>query len=219
MQQNFGEQAFFKFAKPLFIGSIPIAASKSKSRSVMPIRLAVSILAIVLLLWPGQLSRPAGAATTGSAGDNWFFVVVETHVHQQAVETNSEHPEERRWYVSNVVALPANIPDYSAKKPVGEYFDRNVVEPAKTHGIAVDYFDDEMQINGGSVIRVDSRAEAEEMRKKDFEERKELGGNIYSFELVFGPAKGEETSKPKLIYRDKGQPNYEGAKGTKPGGR
>ena len=30
----------------------------------------------------------------------------------------------------------------------------------------------------------------------------------YSFELVWGPAKGEETSKPKLIYRDKDQPNY-----------
>jgi hypothetical protein len=31
--------------------------------------------------------------------------------------------------------------------------------------------------------------------------------------------KGEEVSKPKLIYRDKGQPNYEGVskvQGTKP---
>jgi hypothetical protein len=33
------------------------------------------------------------------------------------------------------------------------------------------------------------------------------------FELVFtGPLKGEETSKPKLIYRDKEQPNYGAAK-------
>jgi len=39
--------------------------------------------------------------------------------------------------------------------------------------------------------------------------RKHQSGNIYSFELVFdGPAKGEETSKPKLIFRDKEQPNY-----------
>ena len=37
-------------------------------------------------------------------------------------------------------------------------------------------------------------------------------GNIYSFVLDFGPAKGEETSKPQLIYRDKDQPNYERAK-------
>ena len=185
----------------------------------MHIRPAVFLLAMILCLLPGQLSRPAGAAADGKADGDWFFVVVETHVHQKAVETDSEHPEERRWYISNVVALPANIPDYSAKKKAGEYFDANVVEPAKTRGIVVDYFDDEMQINGGSVIRVDSRAQAEEMRTKDIADRKEQGGNIYSFELVFGPAKGEETSKPKLIYRNKEQPNYEGAKGSKPGER
>ena len=181
----------------------------------MYIRLAVCVLALILCLLPGPLSRPAGAAAAG----DWFFVVVETHVHQKAVETNDEHPEERRWYISNVVTLPANIPDYSDKKTAGEYFDRNVVEPAKTHGILVDYYDDEMQIDGGSVIRVDSREQAEEMRNKDIEDHKQQGGNIYSFEIVFGSAKGEETSKPKLIYRDKKQPNYEGAKGTKPGER
>jgi hypothetical protein len=80
-----------------------------------------------------------------------------------------------------------------------------------------DYYDDTLQINGGSVIRVDSREQAEEMRNKEIEDIKERGGNIYSFELVFGPSKGEETSKPKLIYRSKQQPNYESTKGTKPG--
>ena len=108
--------------------------------------------------------------------------------------------------------LPANIPDYSNKKTVGEYFDRNVVEPAKARGILVDYYDDTLQINGGSVIRVDSREQAEEMRNKEIADIKERGGNIYSFELVFGPSKGEETSKPKLIYRSKQQPNYESTK-------
>jgi hypothetical protein len=185
----------------------------------MHIRPAVFLLALIFCLLPSQWSRLAGAAATGKADGDWFFVVVETHVHQQGVETSSEHPEERRWYMSNVVALPGNIRDYSAKKKVGEYFDANVVAPAKTHGIVVDYYDDEMQINGGSVIRVDSRAQAEEMRNKDIADRKEQGGNIYSFELVFGPAKGEETSKPKLIHRNKEQPNYEGAKTSKPGGR
>ncbi len=182
----------------------------------MRIRPAIFLFAVILCLLPCQLSRPAGAAAIGRADGDWFFVVVETHVHQKGVETDSEHPEERRWYVSNLVTLPANIPDYSAKKKAGEYFDANVVEPAKRRGILVDYYDDEMQINGGSVIRVDSRAQAEEMRNKDIADRKEQGGNIYSFEIVFGPAKGEETSKPKLIYRNKEQPNYEG-KGSKPG--
>src|SRR5258707_2129446 len=119
----------------------------------MRIRPAIFLFAVILCLLPGQLSRPAGAI--GGADGDWFFVVVETHVHQKGVETDSEHPEERRWYVSNVVALPANIPDYSAKKKAGEYFDANVVEPAKTRGILVDYYDDEMQINGGSGIRAE----------------------------------------------------------------
>lgn len=184
----------------------------------MHTRLTVFLLAMMFCLLPGQLSRPAAAATSVKVDSDWFFVVVETHVHQTAVETDSEHPEERRWYISNVVALPANIPDYSGKKKAGEYFDANVVEPAQKHGIVVEYYDQELQINGGSVIRVDSREQAEEMRNKEIAERKEQGGNIYSFELVFGPAKGEETSKPKLIYRNKEQPNYEGAKGSKPGG-
>ena len=183
----------------------------------MRIRLAVFLLALILCLIPGQLSHHAGAAARGKADSDWFFVVVETHVHQKAVETNSEHPEERRWYISNVVALPDNIPDYSEKKKTGEYFDANVVEPAKTRGILVDYYDEEMQINGGSVIGVGSRAQAEEMRKQNIEDCKEKGGNIYSFEIVFGSAKGEEVSKPKLIYRNKEQPHYEGAKGGKPG--
>ena len=185
----------------------------------MHIRLAVFLLALIFCLLPGQLARPAGSAASGKADADWFFVVVETHVHQTAVETSSEHPEERRWYISNVVALPENIPSYSEKKQASEYFDANVVEPAKTHGILVDYYDQDLQINGGSVVRVDSREQAEQMRKQDVADRKEQGGNIYSFELVFGPAKGEETSKPKLVYRDKAQPNYEGAKAGKPGGR
>jgi hypothetical protein len=184
----------------------------------MRVRLAVFLLALICCLLPGRLTRSAAAANGKTTGD-WFYVVVETHVHQQAVETSSEHPEERRWYISNVVTLPENIPDYSAKKKAGEYFDANVVAPAKTHGLVVDYYDDELQINGGSVIGVDSREQAEEMRKKEIEDRKEQGGNIYSFEIVFGTTKGEETSKPKLIHRNKDQPNYEGGKGSKPGGR
>lgn len=73
----------------------------------------------------------------------------------------------------------------------------------------VQYYDQESQINGGSVLEIESREQAEEMRKKDIEDHKEQGGNIYSFNLAFGPAKGEETSQPRLIYRDKKQPNYE----------
>ena len=158
----------------------------------------------------GSSLRPASTATarTAAAGD-WFFVVIETHVHMKNVEVDSEHPEERRWYISTVAALPDSIPDYSGPKKVNEYFDTNVVTPAEKRGVVVQYYDQESQINGGSVLRVDSREQAEEMRKKDIEDRKEQGGNVYSFNLVFGPAKGEETSQPHSIYRDNKQPNYE----------
>ena len=56
------------------------------------------------------------------------------------------------------------------------------------------------------------REEAEEQRNKEIEYRKGQGGNIYSFEIDFRSPRGEETSKPKLIYRDKEQPNYGGQK-------
>jgi hypothetical protein len=171
-------------------------------RIVFPATLILFVLAV-------QSSLPVGAVGRSHAGTDWFFVVVETRVHPKAIEIDSEHPEERRWYISNVVALPENLPSYSAKKKVIDYFDANVVEPANKNGIEVEYFDQELEINGGSVVAVSSRAEAEEMRKKDLEERKEQGGNIYSFNLTFGTAKGEETSQPHLVYRNKDQPSYE----------
>ena len=165
---------------------------------------------LMLSALAGPSLLPATTATARTTADGeWFFVVIETHVHAKNVEVSSEHPEERRWYISNVAALPENIPDYSAPKKANEYFDANVVSPAEKRGVVVEYYDQESQINGGSVLKVESREQAEEMRKQDIEDRKEQGGNIYSFNIVFGPTKGEETSQPHLIYRDKAQSNYE----------
>jgi hypothetical protein len=164
---------------------------------------------LTLCVFAIQFSPRGGAVARPRTGADWFFVVVETRVHKKDVEIDDEHPEERRWYISNVIALPDNIPSYSAKKKAIEYFDANVVEPAKKNGITLEYYDQEIELNGGSVVAVGSRAEAEEMRNKDAEDRKEQGGNIYSFNFTFGPAKGEETSQPHLIYRNKEQPNYE----------
>ncbi len=155
--------------------------------------------------------RPATTSRT-TIDTVWFFVVIETHVQLKNVEVDDKHPEERRWYISDVTSLPANIEDYSAPKKVNEYFDANVVSPAERRGVVVQYDDQESQINGGSVLAMQSREQAEEMRKKDIEDRKEQGGNIYSFKIVFGAAKGEETSQPHLIYRNKEQPNYEPSK-------
>jgi len=90
------------------------------------------------------------------------------------------------------------------------YFSRNVMDPFEARGFSIDYGEQDVRLNGEvSYANYAMRAEAEEQRTKEIEYRKGRGGNIYSFELVWGQAKGEETSKPKLIYRDKEQPNYE----------
>ena len=69
------------------------------------------------------------------------------------------------------------------------------------------------RLNGeASRANYETREEAEEQRNKEIEYRKGQSGNIYSFELDFNQSKGEATSKPKLIYRDKEQPNYGEAK-------
>jgi len=119
----------------------------------MPIRYLIVFVVLALVILPTQFSRRATtAAATRGAQTAWFFFVVETHVTQKGVEPDDEHPEERRWYISNITALPENIADYSAKKKSLEYFDANIVAPAATHGIAVDYHDEEAGINGGSVL-------------------------------------------------------------------
>ena len=161
-----------------------------------------------------QLSRPAAATTAHKANTVWQFVEIETTVHRAGVETSSETPNERRWYMSNVVTQPEDVPTYSLiKQKIMPYFSRNVMDPAETRGILIDYGEQDVRLNGeSSYANYETRAEAEKQRDKEIEYRKGQRGNIYSFELVYGPAKGEETSKPKLIYRDKEQRNYESGK-------
>ena len=172
----------------------------------------LAALALCLLL--AQLSRPVGADATHRANTVWQFVEIETTVHRAGVETSSENPEERRWYMSNVVTQPEDVPTYSLiKQKIMPYFSRNVMDPAEARGILIDYGEQDVRLNGeSSYANYESHEQAEKQRDKEIEYRKGQSGNIYSFELVYGPAKGQETSKPKLIYRDKEQPNYERAK-------
>jgi len=139
------------------------------------------------------------------------FVEIETTVHVNGVETSSQHPNERRWYMSNVIVQPEDVATYSLIKQVFmPYFSRNVMDPAETRGILVDYGEQDVRLNGEvSYANYETRAEAEDQLKKEIEYRKGQSGNIYSFEIDLKDPKGEETSKPKLIYRDKSQPNYE----------
>lgn len=168
------------------------------------------LIMLVLCVWS---SRPviSNATRTNTA---WHFVEIETTVHRAGVETSSENPEERRWYISNVLVQPEDVPTYSlVKQRIIPYFSRNVMDPSEARGIAIDYGEQDVRLNGeSSFANYATREEAEKERESAIEYRKGQSGNIYSFELVYGPAKGEETSKPKLIYRDKEQPNYESVK-------
>ena len=93
------------------------------------------------------------------------------------------------------------------------YFSRNVMDPFEARGFSLDYGEQDVRLDGeASRANYETKAEAEEQRDKEVEYRKNQSGNIYSFELDFTQPKGEATSKPKLIYRDKGQPNYESVK-------
>jgi hypothetical protein len=166
---------------------------------------------LVFLLLPVQLSRPAGAAATHLPNTVYLFVEIETTVHVDGVPTSSEHPNERRWYFSNVIVQPEDFPTYSLiRKKFMPYFSRNVMDPAEKRGILIDYGEQDVRLNGEtSYANYEARAQAEEQRNKEFELRKNQSGNIYSFEMDFTSPKGEETSKPRLIYRDKEQRNYE----------
>lgn len=176
----------------------------------MCLRTLVFVAAVACYVLNGATLHRAGA------DEQWFFVTVETHVHRADTAVSSEHPQERRWYISSVVALPDDEKMYSIKKKVISYFNDNVVDPAVKRGVVVDYYDQELEIDGGSVLSAKDRADSENMRNKEIEFRKGQSGNIYSFNLTFGPAHGEATAGPRLIYRDKEAANYEGGQTAAP---
>jgi len=181
---------------------------KLERTGLMKIKLSIVLLTLVLCVLPFPASRTTAA---GSPDDAFQFVEIETTVHRAGVETSSENPEERRWYISSVIVQPEDVPTYSlVKQKFIPYFSRNVMDPAEKRGIIIDYGEQDVRLNGEtSYANYATRAEAEVERNKAIEYRKGQSGNIYSFEINFDSPKGEETSKPKLIYRDKEQPNYE----------
>jgi hypothetical protein len=173
----------------------------------MRIKQTAFLATLILCLSSVLVSRPA---VTAPRDTSWFFVVIEATVSRKGVEISSENPQERRWYISTVAVLPEDVPSYSlVKKKIVPYFNQTVMEPFEARGFALDYYDNEVKLSGeNSQIDYATKEEAEEVRNKEIEYRKGQSGNIYSFELDFRSPKGEETSKPKLIYRDKEQPNY-----------
>lgn len=173
-------------------------------------RKTVLLATLILGLLPFQFFRSTRAALPVTTA--YMFVEVETKVYRKDGPISSEHPAEKRWYISNVVVQPEDVPTYSlVKQKIMPYFSRNVMDPFEARGFSLDYGQQDVRLNGeSSYANYESRERAEEERNKMIEYRKNQRGNIYSFELVFdGTPKGEETSKPKLIYRDKEQAHYE----------
>jgi hypothetical protein len=174
----------------------------------MIIKRIACLAAFLCCLLPLNLTRPAGASHT--VNTVYLYVEIETKVYRKDVGISGENPSERRWYFSNVVVQPEDVPTYSlVKQKIMPYFSRNVMDPFEARGFSLDYGQQDVRVCGeNSKANYETKAEAEESLAKEIEYRKNQSGNIYSFELSWGPAKGEETSKPKLIYRDKGQSNY-----------
>jgi hypothetical protein len=170
----------------------------------------IFLLALGLLLFAVSKTPPAGAKLRTRPNTVYQFIEIETTVHRKGVETSSEHPNERRWYFSQVIVQPMDVPTYSLiRQKFMPYFSRNVMDPAETRGVLVDYGEQDVRLNGEvSEANYETQAAAEEQRNKELEYRKGQSGNIYSFEIDFNNPKGEATTKPKLIYRDKDQPNY-----------
>jgi hypothetical protein len=175
-------------------------------------RLIPAAMISCLLLMQSSLS--AGAGAHNKAMTAWLFVEVETTVYPTGVEPGGDTPSERRWYMSNVIAQPENVPTYSlVKKTLVPYFSTTVMDPAEKRGLTIDFYEQDVRLNGeSSIASYATKAEAEEARTKAIEYRKEQSGNIYSFEIDLTSPKGQETSKPKVIYLDKNQPHYEKGK-------
>jgi hypothetical protein len=179
----------------------------------MSVKATAFLATLILCFLPIQFSRSANAIANPNTV--YLFVEIESKVYRKDVGISSEHPSERRWYFSNVIVQPMDVPTYSLiKQKIMPYFSRNVMDPFEARGFSLDYGEQDVRLNGEvSQANYETREAAEDQRNKELEYRKGQTGNIYSFELVFtGTPKGEETSKPKLIYRDKEQPNYGDAK-------
>src|SRR6266516_3132269 len=94
---------------PAVVSSLPIQLEGG----VMRIKLAAFLLtlcSLALALVPCQLSRASNSGTRTNTV--YQFVEIETTVHVKGVETSSAHPNERRWYLSNVIVQPEDVATY-----------------------------------------------------------------------------------------------------------
>jgi hypothetical protein len=148
--------------------------------------------------------------------NDYAFVVFETTVTKKGVETSDANPEERRFYISNVVEFSEGNASVfrNAAKLADEYFIANVVKPMEAKGILHQYYDDAITINNKASY-VETRPDVEDLRKKVLADLQEQNANVFTFTWTRDKnAKGLETSNPTLVKHNPEQPLY-GAVETK----
>src|SRR5260221_14759871 len=105
----------------------------------MRIKLTIFAVTLTFILLPLNLLQPA-AATAQPANTVYLFVEIETKVYRKDVEISSANPAERRWYFSNVIVQPMDVPTYSLiKQKIMPYFSRNIMDPFEARGFSLDY--------------------------------------------------------------------------------
>lgn len=141
----------------------------------------------------------------------YTFVVIETRVSRANEEISNANPQERRFYISNVIEFPGDPRLKSrADKIADEYFTKTIVEPLLAKGISHDFYEQDVQIDGGAIYTPATRAEAEELYQKTLADLKELTANVFAFTWQYGKEpKGWETAQPKLLFRHRDEPLHE----------
>ena len=72
----------------------------------MRIKRKVFLAILTLALLPMHFSQFTAATALHKANVVYLFVEIETKASRKDVPISSEHPSERRWYISNVVVQP-----------------------------------------------------------------------------------------------------------------
>jgi hypothetical protein len=142
---------------------------------------------------------------------DYAFVVIETQVTRKGVETSDRNPEERRFYISNIVEIPlSNTGNYrNANKAADAYFTKTIVEPMALKGILHHYYDNNVVINNNGSYVSETREAAEENRKNTLDGLKEQNANIFTFNWNYsGDASGLDSSRPALLVHGSEQPLY-----------
>src|SRR5262245_29409943 len=140
----------------------------------MRTRATILFLTLILLLIAAQFVPASKAIRRNKPNTAYLYVEIETQVYRKGVEISSENPQERRWYLSNIVEQPDDIPSYSlVKQKVMPYFSRNVMDPFEARGFSLDYGEQDVRLCGeNSRANYETRAEAEESLAKEIEYRK-----------------------------------------------